>query len=1253
MDDADRSRADSLLNAALELPAAERAAFLARECGDDEGLRRLVERLIRHAEEETTDDLATGAAIDAVAAEPDLVGTRVDRYHILRELGRGGMGVVYEARDEKLERSVALKMLSPTVLDDKVRERFLREARAAAALNHPHVVGIHDAGEDGGRPFLVMEFVDGTSLADAPPRNLDEALAIARQICDALEHAHGRNLVHRDLKPGNVLVTRNGQTVEAKLADLGIALARGQARVTRSGAITGTPTYMAPEQALGQEIDGRSDLYALGVLLYEWATGRPPFCGDDALAVVSQHIHAPVVPPRTLCDLPCGLDRLIVKLLAKEPADRFATAAEVREALGRVGSPETTAERRTEPDIAIDGLVRGRMVGREAELGQLQTLWSAAVEGRSHLALISGEPGVGKTRLAHEVTAIARLDGARVLFGGCYENEATTPYLPFVEAFRRWVGERDDEAIRSLLGDTVAELARLAPELESRLGPFPERPSLQPQEERLRLFDHFARFLRGSAAERGLLFFFDDLQWADHGSLSLLHYLMRQLAGARVLFLGTYREVELDRAHPLSQQLVDWNRERLASRIALKRLDREATGRMLETLLGQFEIPDDFVASLHRETEGNPFFVEEIVKALIADGGLVRAGHQWRRQQSGEVVLPQSVKAAIGRRLQRIDDACVEVLRTAAVVGKQFSFAELESTGVGGEDRLLDALDEAVAAQLVVARRDESFAFTHDKIREVLYEELNPIRRRRLHAKIAQGLERLHEGGDRVAVEDLAHHFVEGGDFERGLKYARAAAEAAVGVFAYDEALEMYHRARECAEALELSEDVIAIDERMGGAVFSSGDMLRAIEHYERALAATGDADRKNALRCKIGEAYVVSGDPRGREVIRRTLGALDPDRQPRVATAAMMVDARYRHLAGDLEQALDLYQRAETLLEPDDDPLLAVRLASFQSGTLQHMARFEASDAKARHCIELGERHDLPLGRLLGYEFLMENYTYRGWWRQAIGCGEQEARLAADVHAAERLAWSHFRGWALLPAGRLDEAQALLEQGIELCDRIGERRLKTFLVCVHAGCLTERGMFDLAIEQARQMTEESDEASLYAQRLCARSFLAFALMRSGQFAEAARYAREGVEMSIGKGTHGQSLLFLAGYAEALVRAGEIEGVEGILDEHAAIAGRTGAALRVGQNLRARGLLLRYQGRVDEASAILERSVAEIEPTGSPIELALSLVENASLRDELGRQDEAAADRRAAIGHLEACGASHDFIDRWRSRGTP
>ena len=324
-----------------------------------------------------------------------MIGTRLnERYRVDAELGRGGMGVVYRAHDVLLDRDVALKVLSDSglgALSAEGRARLLREAQAVAKLNHPNIVSVYDAGKVDGVPFVVMELVEGPSLHDRSPQALSEILVIACQICAALEQAHAHGIIHRDLKPENVLIAPDGS---AKLVDFGLARTATASRLTVEGALVGTLFYIAPEQLLGQAIDGRADLYALGVMLYELTTGRLPFVGDDPLTVVSQHLHVQPVPPRQVQpDLPSALEAVILKLLAKNPADRYASAREVVTALTGTTEgdhPKPAASPRHNLPILLTSFI-----GRGREVSEVKRLLSS-----SRLVTLTGAGGCGKTRLA-------------------------------------------------------------------------------------------------------------------------------------------------------------------------------------------------------------------------------------------------------------------------------------------------------------------------------------------------------------------------------------------------------------------------------------------------------------------------------------------------------------------------------------------------------------------------------------------------------------------------------------------------------------------------------------------------------------------------------------------------------------------------------------------------------------------------------------------------------------------------------------
>ena len=951
-----------------------------------------------------------------------------------------------------------------------------------------------------------------------------------------------------------------------KLADLGLALPARGSRISHAGTIVGTAAYMAPEQALGRTVDGRADLYALGVVLYELTTGRVPFPGDNPLATISQHLHAPPVPPRVLRpDLPRALETVILRLLAKDPTQRYATAAETADALrAAVGDVNEAQEEDGAGAVALlDALSRGRLVGRAEELGEARELWRRAQEGRGHCLLFSGEPGSGKTRLAREVIVQATLDGAVVLSGACYEYEAATPYLPFVEAFRRWIREQKDDArLKELLGEQASQIAKLAPEIEARVGPFPARHELPAHEERLLFFDAVTALFARLARRQSLFFYLDDLHWADSGTLWLLGHLIRNLRAERVLIVASYRDTELDRAHPLSKALVDWNRERFTTRIGLKRFGPEETRAQIGALLDD-KISGAFSEAVYRETEGNPFFVEEVMKALIEQGSVRRESGQWKRCELVDLVIPQSVKEAIGNRLDRVSPECNDTLRAAAVLGKTFTIDELTAATEGqNENQLLDALDEAVAAQLLAADAAEAFAFTHDKIREVLYEELNPIRRRRLHLRTAEGLERHRERAP-VAVETLAHHFIHAGEYERGLTYAKQAAVEAEKIFAYDEAMAAYGRALECAEALGLKDEQLLLEEATGNAALASGDTLRATVHFDRALALAHEPQERARIQCQAASSLVTNGDPRGLDYVHEALQVLNPETSPIETANALAIEGRFHHLAGRHHEAIALLEQAVALVEPALDkeitPFGAATLSTtygFLAGGHQHLGRFADGNVVAWKSVEFGNTHGVPLAQALGYEFLGENSVNMGDWQNALQYAKHEREIAARLHSRERQAWTYLvTGLSLYISGALESAEQEFREGMALAESIGEHRLALLLKGNLAIVLADCGRFDEAFAMARENFTRAEALGLLYSRNEGRRCLAHVHFRNGDYAETLRLCDEVLEL-LGDKTSRVIRLWLGPlHIEALFAAGQTQEAARRLSEYEAMVG--------------------------------------------------------------------------------------------------
>ena len=392
------------------------------------------------------------------------------------------MGIVYRAYDATLQREVAVKLLSNANLGTEGQARLLREARTIAQLDHPNIVAVHDAGDYEGSPYIVMQLVEGRTLHEKRQESLDETLVISKQICKALEHAHQHGVIHRDLKPENVILSEGGT---AKLMDFGLARSVAS-RMTSEGTIVGTVFYMAPEQALGQEVDARVDLYALGVMMYELTTGQLPFEGDGPVAVIAKHINAPVVPPKAIQqDIPGYLDNLILKLLKKDPEDRFDSASAVLQILDSPFESGETLGDSVEHSV-LDRIVRGRMVGRREEYEEARSIWVKAISGAGQTLLISGEPGIGKTRLMREIVTQSEVSGGRVLVGEAYA-ESSIPYSSIAQIVRTALDYHSQSGLE--LPDFVLDdVLSLVPDLRPYYPEIEPNPVLDPDSMRSRLF---------------------------------------------------------------------------------------------------------------------------------------------------------------------------------------------------------------------------------------------------------------------------------------------------------------------------------------------------------------------------------------------------------------------------------------------------------------------------------------------------------------------------------------------------------------------------------------------------------------------------------------------------------------------------------------------------------------------------------------------------------------------------------------------
>jgi predicted ATPase len=487
----------------------------------------------------------------------------------------------------------------------------------------------------------------------------------------------------------------------------------------------------------------------------------------------------------------------------------------------------------------------GGFVGRERELTELSGALEAAAAGRGALFLLVGEPGIGKTRLAGELAARVGERRMLALWGRCWEAEARPPYWPWIQIFRRLLRDGVSEDLAAALGPGIAYLAQIMPELREAMPRAPLAASLDSESARLRLFDATANVLAHAASSVPLVLLLDDLHWADLPSLCLLEFVAHELPHTRILAIGTYREVEA-RHEPAVAEILG-RLARSARHLPLWGLNEAEVGRFIEMAAGQ-AAPHAVVRAIHRETEGNPFFVDEVLRCLRA-----QAGEQWAVPAAAGLPISQGVRGAIRQRLAPLPPQARSVLAAAAVIGRDFDSALVAPLCELSGEALLDVLTPALERDLIarVPGTPGRHRFSHALVRETIYEELPPTRRVALHRALANLLEARSGRAADVSLSELAHHFYEaaaGGDEPRAVEYAERAGRQAMELLAYESAVAQYRRA---LQLVELAAAPVAA--RQGALLLALGTAL---------VRAGQDADATGALRRAVAIARRLPSPP-------------------------------------------------------------------------------------------------------------------------------------------------------------------------------------------------------------------------------------------------------------------------------------------------------------------------------------------------------------------------------------------------------
>jgi tetratricopeptide (TPR) repeat protein len=658
------------------------------------------------------------------------------------------------------------------------------------------------------------------------------------------------------------------------------------------------------------------------------------------------------------------------------------------------------------------------LIDRVEEMAILKEAADKAISDHGGLFFLCGEAGIGKTRLSKELTAYVRSRGVQILRGKCpslFRLESVSPYVLWKEVIRDYLQICNTEQLQRAVGYYPGEICKLVPEIKQKLTDFTESPPLSAELERDRLFEAVSQFITNISKIAPLLVVLDDLQWCDTSSLLLLHYLGRGVYRDQLMLLGAYRDIEVEEKHPLFPVLTELNRERLMQSARLKRLSLDEVADMIKRILWQDEVPREFCKLVFEKTQGNPFFVEEVIESLREEGIIYPYGVEYRFREISKIEFPETVRSVLQARLARLSEDSQNVLTMASFIGNEFTFEALRNVTGFEESRLIEIIEGITEKRLLkcrVVRGEDTCSFSDVLIKDVLYEGVSPLKRKKLHGIVGCALEKAYAKDIDEHLGELAAHFLESGDKQKALEYFLKAGEKAQKVYANSEAASYFESSLRLLEEKggEPSEKALVL-ETLGDIKSLVGDYDACLKYWNEALQLwehLGEKEKVARLYRKISNVlWIKLGDTdKAKEFQAKALNILEALPES-VELASLYADIAemYWH-NGDMAAGLPLAEKA-------------------------------VESAQKRNALEVIARSYIILGKITGWS---------GDWKKT-GEGFEKALKIALENGYIETAVEAYRGLAVEPGAHGDPEKSLecLQKAYELAKKAGAISAQTW----------------------------------------------------------------------------------------------------------------------------------------------------------------------------------------------------------------
>jgi tetratricopeptide (TPR) repeat protein len=1123
---------------------------------------------------------------------PSRVGRRLGPYRLVAELGSGGMGTVYLATVDATNERVAVKVLHPHLLvrPDSVR-RLLREADIGRRVCHDNVVRTLDAvqAEDGAErlQLVVMEYVEGRTLRallDDLARLPEELCRhVGREVARALAAIHAAGAVHRDLKPDNLIVTPE-QVV--KVMDLGVArLVDESLRVSQSGAFVGSVRYAAPEQFGTDEVDGRADLYALGLTLYELATGVHPFAGDDFRSVLKKQMGETPRPAGELNpQLSPFFEDLLARLVEKDREKRIASAEDLLRILDEGeesawwrGRSAAIRESTHRPLRRVRIPRETALYGREAELSNLHGLFDAAKAGDGRVVLVEGEAGIGKSRLVDEFVGRLAQAGEDVnfLYGSYPPGGAATASGAFTSAYREHLGD-GEASIRAALPQTPLLAPAFAALLRGDVTPTGAEALTKDS-----LQTVFVHATRSFAAERPTIVLIDDLHFAPEEGRALFASLALAVPGHRVLLVGCARP-SLD--EKWVGQLVARTQ---TTRLALPRLGPKELVRLLRDALKSERLAEELSSLIALKSDGNPFFVFELLRGL-RDGQFLRQrpdGTWETTQVIRDIQVPSSIAELVQARVADLEPEDKNLLDVAACCGFEFDPLVVAAALGIAQIPAMQRLARIERRHRLVRAAGRRFVFDHHQVQEALYAGMPELLREPYHAAIAEAIEarsgaaskEVKEVDGAVCVE-LAEHFLNGARGDRALRYLGAALDHFTKGYLHD-------------AAVRLADHVLTVPGLVAGR-----ERCKLLLRKASRLDLLGRRDAERSARAEANALADSDHDAALRALTLRGLGRLHLQSSQNDEARALLGEAlASARAAGDRKE----------------EAAVTVNLGH----VFLSLSRYgEAREHYERHLAlsrEIGDRQ----GEGHATANLGTIYKALGRFVEAREHNEQALAIAREI--GDRQSEGHTTadlGAILRILGRFGEAREHAERHLAIAraigDRFGESRALASLGAVSAcvGRLTdEREHCERYLAISQEIGNRRGEVHAYAT-------LGMVFSSLGRTEQARDYVDRSLVLALEIGDRWGQGYTLQILADLAAEEGDLAAAERsltkALDLRRAMAERYSEAT----TLETRGALFASSGRTDEACADLDAALSIARDLSLPAVELLATARLATLR---------------------------------------